>query len=84
MQQAKGKLVLEHLVVQKMGRSQHMKQQDLDELLRFGSELVGAPSFSVPWPEGTDVVCHSSCSCWEVDLRRSCLRFSCFGRERLA
>ncbi len=34
MQQAKGKMVLEHLVVQKMGKPQQMKQQELDDLLR--------------------------------------------------
>ena len=34
MQQAKGKMVLEHLVVQKMGKPTTLKQQELDDLLR--------------------------------------------------
>ena len=42
MQQAKGKLVLEHLVVQEMGRSQQMRQQELDDLLRYGAEELFA------------------------------------------
>lgn len=42
MQQAKGKLVLEHLVVQEAGRSQQLRQQELDDLLRYGAEELFA------------------------------------------
>jgi len=49
MQQAKGKMVLEQLVVQKMGKPQQMKQQELDDLLRYGaSELFAEQSVKLP------------------------------------
>lgn len=56
MQQAKNKLVLEHLVVQEMGRSQQLRQQELDDLLRYGAEelfleqnsaLLSGPAFDL-------------------------------------
>ena len=42
MQQARGKLVLEHLVVREQGRSQQVRQQELDDLLRYGAEELFA------------------------------------------
>ena len=42
MQQTKNKLVLEHLVVQEAGRSQQLRQQELDDLLRYGAEELFA------------------------------------------
>ena len=42
MQQAKNKLVLEHLIVQEAGRSQQLRQQELDDLLRYGAEELFA------------------------------------------
>lgn len=37
MQKAKGKLVLEHLVVRKMNKNQDFRQEELDDILRFGA-----------------------------------------------
>lgn len=37
MQIAKRKLVLEHLVVRKMGSKQDLKQEELDDILRYGA-----------------------------------------------
>jgi hypothetical protein len=49
MQQAKSKMVLEQLVVQKMGKPQQMKQKELDDLLRYGaSELFAENPVGLP------------------------------------
>ena len=44
MQQAKSKLVLEHLVVSKMGTQAQLRQEELDDLIRYGAaELFAEP-----------------------------------------
>lgn len=42
MQQSKKKLVLEHLVVERMRTHTDVKQQELDDLLRYGAEELFA------------------------------------------
>ena len=42
MQQAKRKLVLEHLVVQNMGRENDLRQEELDDIIRFGTKELFA------------------------------------------
>lgn len=46
MQQARSKLVLERLVVQESSRTQQMRQQELDDLLRYGAEELFAEQTS--------------------------------------
>ena len=48
MQQAKRKLMLEHLVVQKMGKSQQMRQEELDDLIRYGAAELFADADIAP------------------------------------
>lgn len=40
MQQTKKKLVLEHLVVQKLGSKADLQQAELDEILRYGARQL--------------------------------------------
>lgn len=44
MQQAKNKLLLEHLVVQGLSSKTSIKQQDLDDLIRYGATELFADS----------------------------------------
>lgn len=44
LQQAKSKLVLEHLVVEGMTRKSQIKQQDLDDLIKYGAAELFADS----------------------------------------
>jgi hypothetical protein len=44
MQVAKGKMVLEHLVVRKAGDTAHLKQSELDDILRWAAGVVGVVS----------------------------------------
>ena len=45
MQQAKSKLVLEHLVVSKMGTQAQLRQEELDDLIKYGAaELFAEPA----------------------------------------
>lgn len=45
MQIAKRKVVLEHLVVRKMGSKQDLKQDELDDILRYGAEELFEDEF---------------------------------------
>lgn len=37
MQQTKAKMMLEHVVVSKMGKATDLKQDELDDILRYGA-----------------------------------------------
>ena len=50
MQQAKSKLVLEHLVVQGASKKNQLKQQDLDELIKYGAAELFARKEAPPTP----------------------------------
>lgn len=48
MQQSKRKLMLEHVIVEKMGGGDNMRQEELDDLLRFGAAELFDDSLPAP------------------------------------
>ena len=72
MQQAKSKLVLEHLVVSKMGMQAQLRQEELDDLIRYGAaELFAEPAAVEAAAAGQLPTCSRRIS--EADLLWPCL-----------
>lgn len=66
MQQSKRKLMLEHVIVEKMGAGADLRQDELDDLLRYGAAELFADAATGMHTDLAQL--HSSLLHWEACL----------------